>query len=213
MQWYSYTDENGYTKYEYREGEMSDEDKAKYKDLKDLGYCFFDYNNQVYYSLFGVKWSWNESSYGIVQIYNILERLLIGYMSKESIEQERKDQLCQVQYVNTYASSLRLGTIAFKYRGLSFDTIESDPTGYGNQFWNVKEDKAKAVVYQIPTSPEPGLRFSHTKNGYLFRAANSIGTDNKKGFTVMRVTFDKENAEKFINSCNAIFGQNYKMEP
>lgn len=169
MQWYSFTDENGNTKY--------------------------------------------ESSYGTVQIYNILERLLIGYMSKESIEQERKDQLCQVQYVNTYASSLRLGTIAFKYRGLSFDTIESDPTGYGNQFWNVKEAKAKAVVYQIPTSPEPGLRFSHTKNGYLFRAANSIGTDNKKGFTIMRVTFDKENAEKFINSCNAIFGQNYKMEP
>ena len=29
----------------------------------------------------------------------------------------------------------------------------------------------------------------------------------------MRVTFDKENAEKFIYSCNAIFGQNYKMEP
>lgn len=81
MQWYSYTDENGYTKYEYREGEMSDEEKDKYKDLKDLGYFFFDYKNHVYHSLFGKELNWGEkdNDWTIVELCNKVDRIIIDY--------------------------------------------------------------------------------------------------------------------------------------
>ena len=53
MQWYSYEDDKGNKKYTYCEGEMSDEDKAKYKNLQYLGYTYLDETNNMYYSLFG----------------------------------------------------------------------------------------------------------------------------------------------------------------
>ena len=116
MQWYSYTDENGDTQYKYREGEMPDEEKDK--DLKDLGYFFFDYKNHVYHSLFGKEVNWGEidNDWAIVELCNKVDRLIIDYAK------DAYDTWSGSDRVNMHIDGWPLGKYTFVYNGLTFTT-------------------------------------------------------------------------------------------
>ena len=58
LQWYSYTDKDGNTRYMYSEGEMSEDNKKQYHNLTSKGYSFIANNN--YYSVFGKILDWTD---------------------------------------------------------------------------------------------------------------------------------------------------------
>lgn len=81
MQWYSYTDKNGNTKYQYWEGEMPEEEQAKYNNIKYVDYTFSDSDetNNIYYSLFGDRVPIKEKNGSRLnyKLYKHLDKLFI----------------------------------------------------------------------------------------------------------------------------------------
>lgn len=79
MQWYSYTDKDGNTKYTYWEGEMPEEEQAKYNNIKYVDYTISDETNNIYYSLFGNKVPIKEKNGSRLnyKLYKHLDKLFI----------------------------------------------------------------------------------------------------------------------------------------
>ena len=207
MQWYSYTDENGYTKYEYREGEMSDEDKAKYKDLKDLGYFFFDYKNHVYHSLFGkeVNWGEKDNDWSIVELCNKVDRLIIDYAK------DAYDTWSGSDRVNMHIDGWPLGKYTFVHNGLTFTTKKGDFEGgvtylNGNLLWNAKRENAWSLIQSLPTKPTNNENGSgaHYHDFWVYAVNPDKGAG--KGARTLQLRFDRDNYRRFLSSYGKIFG-------
>ena len=204
MQWYSYTDEEGNLKYVYCEGEMSEEEKARYQNLTYLGYTYLDRDNNTYYSLFGMTKEWTDSdgNYGEGQIYNKIDKLIIMTATNNS-----DYETGQRNRVSMYIQGMPMGqNYNINYDGKTFSTIQADGSKGidGNCYWNVPPENAKALINYYPNKESDNRAYDKQNSGYWLRAHNP-DTGVRNGFQLLQLRFSQQNGRNFLNSWNNIF--------
>ncbi|MBQ0043484.1 MAG: RHS repeat-associated core domain-containing protein, partial [Bacteroidales bacterium] len=208
--WYYYVTDNGETKYEYYEGQLSSQD-LEVLGWTDLGYTYLDVDKNRYYSLFGTVENWMQidGRPAIGQLIQRVDELVINYALGKSNEETGN------QYkTDFYIDGIENGSYRFNYTGQTFSSVTIDNPvknfNDGTLYRACNQDNSFAWIHSWPNKRIVLSGYNLKYAGYWLQAVNGNGSYG--GFRNIQIKFDENNAEKFLRSCNNIFGTKFYLK-
>ncbi|MBR6362040.1 MAG: RHS repeat-associated core domain-containing protein [Bacteroidales bacterium] len=209
MQWYSYTDAEGNTKYIYNEGEMSKKEMRQYKNIKYEGLTLE--NNNTYYSLFGKEVPIIDENGSELnsKLYKHMDELI-----KRAYGGDDPDG---VGWENFYEpEAVGREYIDFTYDGKNFKSI----AGWFEPFNN--QENSTGCISRMPNTKRPmisgksdnrpGWRKNHGVGGAFATRTLPAGyylQVHRKGVSgdihIIDVVYNAENADKFYAALAKLF--------
>lgn len=118
-----------------------------------------------------------------------------------------------INKVDLYIPDIKTGEYSFVYVGRTFTSIKGNISGAniqdGTIFRAVPAEQSRAYVKSWPDHYLSIVGHKLIYPGYWLQAANGNGIND--GFRGVQVKFSENDAIGFLNSCNNIFGTNFKI--
>jgi len=203
MDWYTTKDVHGNVSFSYEERPISDEEKEEMHFAETFRF-YNDKEKNIYYSLFGMKITYDKESARVADLYELIDKLIVSHYTSP-VDAEGNQY-----HIRFHVEGFKNGTYPFVYLGKTFRSIDGrEEILEGNKTVYRACDYSNSMVYE-QSWPDHLLSIKDIAggkvySGYYLQAANGLGKNG--GHRVLQIRFDDENAAAFIQSCKNLFNR------